>query len=70
MYAIQNITRRAPQLAKLVENQSRTIVSTPPRVKVPFYEMMVLGAALYVGIFSVPMYIACNIRKYNGTLNK
>ncbi|XP_076178926.1 uncharacterized protein LOC143152537 [Ptiloglossa arizonensis] len=70
MYAIQNITRKSAQLAKYIGNQHRTIVSTPPRVKISFAEKMIHGAVLYTGIMIVPMYITCKIRVYNNTINE
>ncbi|KOC66349.1 hypothetical protein WH47_07418 [Habropoda laboriosa] len=36
MFAIQKIARRTPQLLKLTENQRRTFLVTPPRVRVSF----------------------------------
>nr|XP_034196366.1 uncharacterized protein LOC117611951 [Osmia lignaria] len=65
MFAIQRTVTKAPRLLKLSQNQCRTLLCTPPRVRVPFAEKMVMGAILWLGIMSYPLYIACNINNYN-----
>ncbi|XP_076302321.1 uncharacterized protein LOC143220583 [Lasioglossum baleicum] len=65
MFAIQNVARRAPQLSKLVVNQHRTLTSLPPREKVSLVELLAHGSLLWLGIMGIPMYIGCNVLKYN-----
>ncbi|XP_017789186.1 PREDICTED: uncharacterized protein LOC108571619 [Habropoda laboriosa] len=65
MFAIQKIARRTPQLLKLTENQRRTFLVTPPRVRVSFLEKMALGVVFYIGIMTVPIYVVLNVKNYN-----
>lgn len=65
MFAVQKIARQAPQLAKLAANQRRTLVSTPPRCRIPFTEMVVHGVAFYVGVMAIPIYVSLNVRSYS-----
>ncbi|XP_076646372.1 uncharacterized protein LOC143355449 [Halictus rubicundus] len=65
MFAIQNVARRAPQLSRIVVNQHRTISSLPPREKVTLIEILAHGGILWLGIMAVPMYVGCNVLKYN-----
>ncbi|XP_076249496.1 uncharacterized protein LOC143188880 [Calliopsis andreniformis] len=65
MFAIQKIARHTPQLVKLAGNQSRSIVSTPPRCKTSFAELMLHGTVLYVGVMIVPLWISYHVNDYN-----
>lgn len=65
MYAIQNTVRKVPRLLNVCQNQRRTVLATPPRVRIPFLEKVALGMAIWIGVMGVPMYIACNVNKYN-----
>ena len=65
MYAIQNTVSKLPRLLNVYHNQRRTILATPPRVRIPFPEKVVLGMAIWIGVMGVPLYIACNVNKYN-----
>ncbi|XP_073967966.1 uncharacterized protein [Bombus fervidus] len=65
MYAIQNTVSKVPRLLNICQNQRRTILATPPRVRIPFPEKVLLGMAIWIGVMGVPLYIACNVNKYN-----
>ncbi|XP_017883292.1 uncharacterized protein LOC108626873 [Ceratina calcarata] len=65
MYAVQRVLTRSPKLLKVTESQCRTILGTPPRVRVSFAEKMAMGAALWLGLMTIPLYISCNIKNYN-----
>ncbi|OAD60300.1 hypothetical protein WN48_05347 [Eufriesea mexicana] len=65
MFAIQSVVRSVPRLSALSKTQNRTMMGTPPRVRIPFAEKVILGIVLYVGLMGVPLYISCNINKYN-----
>ncbi|CAL7945490.1 unnamed protein product [Xylocopa violacea] len=65
MFVIQNVVKRAPGLLKLSENQCRTILSTPPRVRMPFIEKVAFGVILWLGMMATPLYVACHVKKYN-----
>ncbi|CAK9824938.1 hypothetical protein ANTRET_LOCUS3030 [Anthophora retusa] len=70
MFALQKIARRTPQLMKLTETQRRTLLVTPPRVRISFAEKMLLGAAFYVGVMAVPVWVVLHVKEYNAHKNK
>ncbi|XP_076387852.1 uncharacterized protein LOC143264446 [Megachile rotundata] len=65
MFAVQRVVRHTPRLLKLSENQCRTLMCTPPRVRISFAEKMVHGIVLYVGMMAIPIYVSCNVNNYN-----
>ncbi|KOX72275.1 hypothetical protein WN51_03257 [Melipona quadrifasciata] len=65
MYAIQSTVRRAPRLLNICQNQRRTILGTPPRVRIALAEKVVLGMVFWLGAMAYPLYVSCNINKWN-----
>ncbi|XP_003693182.3 uncharacterized protein LOC100870104 [Apis florea] len=65
MFAVQKVANRAPLALNLYKTQCRSLLGTPPRVRISFTEKMLHGAALYIGLMAIPIYIACNVKNYN-----
>lgn len=48
MYAIQNAVRKVPRLLNVCQNQRRTILATPPRVRIPFAVSTIFVKCTYI----------------------
>lgn len=62
MFALQKTIGSARLARQLI--QHRTIVSTPPNVKVSTAELFLGGGLLLVSFLGIPTYIAVNIKNY------
>lgn len=48
MYAIQNTVRKVPRLLNVCQNQRRTVLATPPRVRIPFLVSTIFIKRTYI----------------------
>ncbi|XP_033214206.1 uncharacterized protein LOC117171217 [Belonocnema kinseyi] len=71
MLSVQTLSKTRPLIVGVIGNQTRnkytTIVCTPPRNRIPLPEKVAHGVAIFLSIFTFPMWIAANIKNYKQT---